>query len=102
TGREQRLTQSAGAEVFGAWSPEGTRIAYVDEAGQIMVTNVESGASRKIHERLFDPGRPTWSKDGQTLAFTALQPYSSRYREGTSQIVAVLTNDLSEICIEPI
>ena len=102
TGREERVTQSAGAEVFGAWSPEGTRIAYVDEAGQIMVANVESGTSRKIHDRLFSPGRPTWSKDGQSVAFTALQPYSSRYREGTSQIVAVSMNDLSERRIVPI
>jgi imidazolonepropionase-like amidohydrolase len=51
---------------------------------------------------LFNPGRPTWSKDGRTLAFTALQPYSSRYREGTSQIVAVSVNDSSESRIVPI
>src|SRR5262249_34435339 len=102
TGRERRITQSPGAEVFGAWSPEGTRIAYVDEAGRIMVTNTESGTSRQIHDRLFSPGRPTWSGDGQTVAFTALQPYSSRYREGTSQIVAVSPNDLSERRIVPI
>src|SRR5207244_1244933 len=67
-----------------------------------MVSDVESGASRKIHAPLFGPGRPTWSKDGQTLAFTALQPYSSRYREGTSQIVAVSVNDMSERRIAPI
>ncbi len=102
TGREERVTRSPGAEIFGAWSPEGTRIAYVDEAGQIMVANVESGASTKIHDRLFSPGRPTWSKDGQTVAFTALQPYSSRYREGTSQVVAVSVNDLSEKRIVPL
>jgi len=102
TGKEERVTQSPGAELFGTWSPEGTRIAYVNESGEIMVTNVESGASRKIHERLFDPGRPTWSKDGQTLAFTALQPYSNRYREGTSQIVAVSVNDMSERRIAPL
>src|SRR5437773_6007626 len=59
TGKDERVTQSPGAELFGAWSPEGTRIAYVNETGEVMVTNVESGASRKIHAPLFGPGRPT-------------------------------------------
>ena len=37
-----------------------------------------------------DPGRPTWAPEGW-IAVTTLQPYSTRFREGTNQLLLVST-----------
>ena len=57
--------------------------------GQQDVLDVASGAVRELVPSLFGPGRPSWSADGKTLAFAAVKQYSQRFREGTSQILAV-------------
>ena len=36
----------------------------------------------------FFPGRPGWSADGSTIAIATVKPYTKRFREGTSQILA--------------
>ncbi|MBI4473568.1 MAG: PD40 domain-containing protein [Acidobacteria bacterium] len=102
TGEERRVTTAPGAELGGSWSPEGTRIAHLDEQGQLFVVNVESGTSQRIRGPLFQPGRPTWSKDGRTIAMGALRPYSTRYREGTSQILAVSLVDNTDRYLAPV
>jgi hypothetical protein len=38
---------------------------------------------------MFGPGTPTWSPDGQRVAVAALTAYSSRFREGTNQILTI-------------
>ncbi len=44
---------------------------------------------RQIIAPLFAPSKPTWFKDGKTVAVGALKPYTRRFREGTSQILTV-------------
>ena len=38
---------------------------------------------------MFEPGRPSWSPDGRAVVMSALRPYSSRFREGTNQVLWV-------------
>ena len=43
-----------------------------------------------MHGRTFETGRPTWAPEGM-IAVTTLQPYSTRFREGTNQLMLVST-----------
>lgn len=69
-----------------SWAPRGTEIAYIDRDGALAIT----GRAAPIHARTFETGRPTWAPEG-LIAVTTLQPYSSRFREGTNQLLLVST-----------
>jgi Tol biopolymer transport system component/imidazolonepropionase-like amidohydrolase len=86
TGTDRRL--APGGEKA-AWSPDGTRLAFLDPASQLRVVDVKSLEGRQVHERLNEPGRPSWSPDGRAVVMSALHPYSSRFREGTNQVLWV-------------
>jgi Tol biopolymer transport system component/imidazolonepropionase-like amidohydrolase len=72
-----------------AWSPDSTRLAFLDPDSQLHVVDVVSGDVRKVHDRLNEPGRPSWLPGGRAVVMGALRPYSTRFREGTNQIVMV-------------
>ncbi|GAA2822864.1 amidohydrolase family protein [Nonomuraea rubra] len=82
-----RLTDSAALSV--RWSPDGGEIAYLDQDGALWILDVATGDLQKLFNATFEPGRPTWSPDGRTIALAAVVPYSRRYREGLSKILLV-------------
>ena len=86
TGRDRRV---AAAGTTASWSPDGTRLAFLDTESQLRVVEVASREERQAHDRIFEPGRPSWSPDGRAVVMSALRPYSSRFREGTNQVLWV-------------
>jgi hypothetical protein len=42
-----------------------------------------------VHDHLNEPGRPSWSPDGSAVVVSALKVYSTRFREGTNQVLRV-------------
>ena len=86
TGADRRLTTLPGAEMAATWSPDGKSIAFVSnvefEQGEVFIVSPEGGEPRRVLERSFGLGYPSWSADGKFLVTAAFKAYSSRYREG--------------------
>jgi Tol biopolymer transport system component len=90
TGTDRRLTDLPGAAaVSGTWSPDGSHLAFLDQTGALYTVEVASGDVQRVFPATFEPGRPTWSRDGNVIALAAIKPYSARYREGLSKILLV-------------
>lgn len=70
----QKLTSFNGNESRAAWSPDGSRIAFVtsDEThgAELFVYWVETGKVARISQLERGPGAISWSPDGKHLAFT--------------------------------
>lgn len=89
TGAERQLTRHKDAAVSAAWSWDGRMLAFLDQAGSLHTVDVATGAVKQVFGAIWEPGKPTWSPDGKTLALAAFKPQSARFREGLSEILTV-------------
>ena len=67
-----QLTTGEGVEEWPAWSPDGSRLAYVAEVAgfrQLFVRTVASGEERRLTHDLRDEIQPAWTPDGKRLVF---------------------------------
>ncbi|MFI6095621.1 DPP IV N-terminal domain-containing protein [Lentzea sp. NPDC051213] len=87
TGDEQVFAPAPHAQITPRFSPDGTKVAYLDHDGQVWIADQQG--RRQVTPTLFQPGRPTWSADGNTVALAAVKPFSRRFREGTSQLLFI-------------
>ncbi len=74
TGAQRPLTTGSGRDSQAAWSPDGSRLAYVGADGgrsQIFVRWMATGETARITQVNSGPGNLAWSPDGKWLAFTA-------------------------------
>ncbi len=90
TGESKLVSPSAAsAQILPSWSPDGKWLAFQDQTGVTAVVEIATGKVRALTPALFDPGRPSWSANGKTLAIAAVKPYTRRFREGTNQIATI-------------
>jgi Tol biopolymer transport system component/imidazolonepropionase-like amidohydrolase len=94
SGQERQLTKLTTQPQGATWSNDGTRIAFFDVDGMwrrapVSVVDVASGQVTRIHDSLFSPGTPTWSPDGARVAVAMVSSYSTRFREGTNQVLTM-------------
>jgi len=94
SGQDRQLTTLTTQPVSATWSPDGKRIAFLEVDGMwrrsaVSVVDVASGKVTKIHDSLFAPGTPVWSPDGKRVALAMVSSYSTKYREGTNQILTM-------------
>jgi len=80
-----------------SWAPRGNEIAYINRDGALAIT----GRTAPVHGRTFETGRPTWAPEGW-IAVTTLQPYSTRFREGTNQLLLVSTTGAAPRRLNPV
>ena len=102
SGADRQLTRLPMATLAPAWSPDGGRIAFNDADGQVQIVDVKSGAIRRIHEHLNDPGRPAWSPDGSAVVVSSLKVYSTRFREGTNEVLRISTDGRPDRWFDPV
>lgn len=82
---QRRLTargddRGAGAEAEPAWSPDGTRIAYVVDRGReraVHVRTIATGDEVIVSPAGARDGEPCWSPDGAWLAVSRLVPHDT-------------------------
>ena len=105
-----QLTSRLGAETAPALSPDGRRLAYLDEAGNLRLTTRDPTTTpattparttaapnaptpiaddRILHRGRRGLGLPSWSPDNETIALAGLSPFSTRFREGHNRITLV-------------
>jgi len=70
--RMVQLTTGEGVEEWPAWSPDGSRLAYVAEVDgfrQIYLRTLATGEERRLTRERRDEIQPAWAPDGRRLAF---------------------------------
>ena len=113
TGVERRVT-SSGAATNAAWSPEGNRIAMLRNGSEIQIVDVSRfigvdvprdttpPAPTATFRGGYDPGGPSWSSDGRYLVTAALHPNSTRFREGSNEVLRLPVAGGAEKWIDPL
>lgn len=66
------------------WSPDGSRIVFVDNTGGISVVDVETGSISVVTQRA-PSGAPTWSPDGARIAFYSQERIFSVAGDGNDE-----------------
>jgi imidazolonepropionase-like amidohydrolase len=106
TGKETRLTAIPGAATKAAWSFDGRRIAFLHDADELDIINVGDTASGMPHVNSrrveHEPGTPAWSPDGKWIVMSSLHPNSSRFREGTDQVLRLAVDGGPDTWFDPL
>lgn len=94
TGQSRQVTRLTTQPQGASFSPDGRRIVFFNVDGmwrvaEVSVLDVASGVVTKIHDSLPQPGTPTWSPDGARVALAGVVPLSTRFREGTNQVMTI-------------
>ena len=80
---------SKSAQIMPAWSSDGKLIAFQDQTGATLMVDLASAAIKPLAPATFFPGRAAFAPNGRTALIATIKPYSKRFREGTSSILAV-------------
>ena len=95
----RRITKfNDSAELGPVWSPDGDSIAFQRQGGATYIAVLATGEVKPaIATTTYEPGKPSFSKNGNALSLAVLRAYSPRFREGTSLIetVDLSSNDLA-------
>jgi imidazolonepropionase-like amidohydrolase len=86
----RQLTHENGPATSAAWSPNGTRIAYLLDRRVAKTIDLQRPNDKPATHgaaNAQDSGRPTWGRDGRVFTTGELFHYSDRFREGTNQLV---------------
>ena len=91
-GEHKKLFETGSSTSGMNWSPDSEEIAYTQSfgprGGQLFTLNVTTGKNSPLGKRQSSSvGTPAWSSDGETIALSVLDPYSTLYREGVNRVM---------------
>lgn len=96
SGELRQITKSNRHATVPSVSPDGKKIAFLlsdspmgFSTATLHIVATEGGIPTPYHKPMFTSGRPSWSSDGSLIVLSALQAYSSRFREGLSKVLVV-------------
>ncbi|MEU2609327.1 amidohydrolase family protein [Streptomyces albus] len=102
TGKDRQLAE--GGRVFGTLSPDGSRLACLDMAGNLVVKDLAGGRERVLAAPMGGggiPGPPSWSPDGSRIALCDRNRLNQRFREGYN-LIRVVDADSGEDALHPL
>jgi TolB protein len=91
----RRLTKAPGQDLYAAWSPDGTRIAYTyyfRSQYSVWITSATRGRPRRLTPRGVGTFDPSWSPDGTHLAVGVETPDGADDIEVLDVATGALTN----------
>jgi Tol biopolymer transport system component len=96
SGQAKQVTNLTTQPQGASFSADGKRVVFFNVDGmwrvaQISVLDLATGAVTKIHDTLPQPGAPVWGPDGTRVALAGVAPLSTRFREGTNQVLTIST-----------
>ena len=98
SGTDELLVGSPVSEANPTFSPSGKQLAfYADDpsnplGSKLLALDLESGTTEPLYERSIQPTEISWAREG-AVAVTLLQADSSRFREGTYQIMVLSASE---------
>lgn len=114
TGQDKLLVDMPEDLNFPAFSPDGSKVAFFQgdprnawgrstlyTADVTYTADLSIPKTKKVHEALFVPSQASWAPDGKTIAVSALHPYSSRYREGVSEVLLLSLDGKNDRYVSP-
>jgi TolB protein len=93
--RLRRLTKAPGQDLYAAWSPDGTRIAYTyyfHSQYSVWITSAARGRPRRLTPPGVGAFDPSWSPDGMRLAIGVETPDGADDVEVLDLATGTLTN----------
>ena len=92
SGEQEKIGSILGMPSGMSWSPSAEQIAvstnFGPRLGRVFSANLVTGEIKSVTPMLTSSlGAPSWSPDGELIAFSILQPYSTLYREGVNGVV---------------
>lgn len=92
---------------FPGWSPDGKKMAYYESDPKVYsrtvlnVTDLETMQTKTVYAGLFEASQPSWMPDSKKVAVSALEAYSTRFREGINKILVIGTDSISSKFVTP-
>ncbi|PWJ54743.1 Tol biopolymer transport system component [Dyadobacter jejuensis] len=90
--KEAVLIQAESLLKFPSWSPDGRYLAYYQAQANsyskysLQLWDKTTGQSRAIEADFFEGSQPTWFPDSKSIAISAVDPFSTRFREGLNKV----------------